>query len=49
MVFFHHQVFFQGILKVLGLSFMELVFMNERKNPLGDFVLQLKDSQGSKS
>ena len=49
MVFFHHQVFSQGILIVLGLSFMELVFVNERRNPLGSFVLQLKVSQGSKS
>ena len=49
MVFFHHQVFSQGILKVLGPSFVGLVFVNERKHPLGNFVLQLVVSQCSKS
>ena len=49
MVFFHHQVFSQGILKVLGPSFVELVFVIERMHPLGNFELQLVVSQRSKS
>jgi len=44
----HHLVFFQGILKALDLSFVELVCMSLQKHPQGYFELQVKLIQDSK-
>ena len=44
----HHLIFFQGILKALDLSFVELVCKIVQMHPLGCFELLVKLDQDSK-